>query len=310
MRSIIAAAIVAALLTIGVRAAQNASVHGEVLGGRANGEVLIVELVPVGGGRAPVRAFVGPTGEYDFREVPAGTYQIRLVDGHGEVLCREVVNAINGVNQLNLDLRDRMSASPSGGTVSLKRLRHRAPKQAIKFMQKAEECHRKGQNDKAVEWLAKAVEIDPELMEAQNSLACRYLEMKNHAKAIEHYRKALAIDPSQSALYVNLAVALIQDHQGAEAEAAARRAIDLDGRNERARYILGMALYERGAITPEALHLLYESSPRFPAAALTLAQVYSRLGWTILARQQLSGFMEKGPLEQRAQVERWMKALR
>lgn len=310
MRSIVAAAAVAAIVTIGVSAAPNANVRGEVLGGRATGEVLVVELAPVGGGRAPIRAFVGPTGGYDFRDVPAGSYELRVLDGHGDVLCRELVNATDGINQFNVELPERQTANPAGGTVSINRLKHRPPKQAIKLLDKAETYHRKGQNDKAVEALEKAVEIDPELMEAQNSLACRYLEMKNRAKAIEHYRRALALDPSQSVLYVNLAVALVQDHRGAEAEVAARRAIDLDGTNERARYVLGMALYDRGAITPEALHLLHESSVQFPTAALTLAQVYSNLGWTILAREQLSGYLEQSPPAQRGQVERWMKALR
>jgi len=257
-----------------------------------------------------MRTFAGPSGGYDFHDVPAGTYELRVLDSHGEVLCRELVNATDGINQFNLELPERKSAAPSGGTVSLKRLGHKPSKQALKFMRKAEGSQRRGHNEEAVEWLQKAVAIDPELMEAHNSLACRYLELKNHPMAVEHYRKALALDPSQSVLYVNLAVALINDHRGGEAEIAARRAIDLDGTNDRARYVLGMALYERRAITTEALHLLYESSPRFPTAALTLAQLYASFGWTMLAREQLSGYMEKSPPAQRVQAERWMKALR
>jgi tetratricopeptide (TPR) repeat protein len=309
LKYIAATAFLAGALTLSVFAAHPTNLSGEIQGGLTESGPLVVELVGTGGG-SPHRTFVSPSGTFDFRDLSQGVYELRVVNSQGEVMRRELVSAGEGYNHHTVQLPVRKDSQPTGGTISLAQLSHRIPKAARKLVGRSESLYRSGDLQGSIDALLQTVEIDPEFMAAHNNLACRYMELKRPAKAVEYYSKAIALDPSNHSIYVNLAVALIQTNRPKEAEVAARRALDLDASSVRAKYALGMSLYSAGNMTVESLQMLHASAPEFPIAGLSLAQIYSRLGWTVLASEQLSGYIQKGPPEQRAQAERWMKSLR
>lgn len=309
MKYAAAVAFCAAALTTGVFAAKVTSISGEIHGGSALWH-LRVELAATGGTATSHRTLASPNGTFGFADVAYGVYELRVISAGGDLLKRELVFAGDGLNHFSVELPERRSPSRGGGTVSIRQLRHKVPKPALKLAKKSDALRRKRDYRGSAELLEQAVALDPEFLPAFNNLGCRYMEMGEYAKAADAYSKAVAIDPSQAFVYVNLSVALINAERAADAVAAARRAMDLDPGSPKARYALGMALYHRLIVTPETLQLLHESAPAFPLARLALAQVYSRLGWNRLARENLAQYAEKSPPERGAQVQEWMNALK
>ena len=76
---------------------------------------------------------------------------------------------------------------------------------------------RKGQMDLAMTKLKRAVDQDPELALARNSLAFCYAKLGDTEKAEKEYRKALALDPESGNVRNNFGVFLCEQGQAVEA---------------------------------------------------------------------------------------------
>ena len=64
---------------------------------------------------------------------------------------------------------------------------------------------KQGKMDLAVPHFKKAVEMDPNMIQAQRGLALAFTEQKKFDQAIEHYEKSLQIDPAQPIVFDKLA---------------------------------------------------------------------------------------------------------
>jgi Flp pilus assembly protein TadD len=94
--------------------------------------------------------------------------------------------------------------------------------------------------------LRKALEIDPDYMEAHNNLGVRYMALHRFEDAAAEFRGATELDPAAEKAFANLAGALLLLGRDTEAEAAARRAVALDGTSVQGRYVLGRVLAAEG----------------------------------------------------------------
>jgi tetratricopeptide (TPR) repeat protein len=271
----------------------------------------MVELQDTSSAHPAMRASVYPNGEFEVRGVREGTYFLRVVSMRGEMITNQVVSIAGYRNFVSVRLPERTSPErPVQGLISVARLQHEPAKQALKEFKKAAEAAKDGENEKAVGHLQKAIEIDPEYIEAYNNLGTRYVIAGQLEKAVAAFRKGLALDPSAAMIESNLAIALINLKEFAGAEEAARRSVDLNGTDVKGRYVLGIALYAQGKYTPEAVEQLRRAEERFPNAGLALAAILATTGKIDQARHKLEAYLEAGHTDKREQARQMLVTLK
>jgi Flp pilus assembly protein TadD len=227
------------------------------------------------------------------RGIRSGEYSVRVTDGRGDELTRDFVT----VTESGAPVAVRLSSLPQtqddsqSGTVSIKRLAHKVPKEAKKLFSKAMDRASDGDSIGAISLLQKAVQIDPEYTEALNNLAARYMIVGDIERAIPHLEKAIAINPHEGRLYSNLALALLNTGKPVEAETAARQALKLDPSDRRSRYMLGMSLFNQRKLTEETLTNLRQTQDVYPRGQLALAAAEAAMGDTATAKSTLQGYL-------------------
>jgi tetratricopeptide (TPR) repeat protein len=318
MKFVLTAALAAALSgTLGAQfeSGAGASLRGQVnAGGPVSG--LVVELYQWGGSRPIGSTDADLGGNFEFRNIPAGDYQIRLTDYAGNVIAEQNVHLMPPSSFVNIDLQSGSAQAPSGGSsgggvVSLAELQHKAPGKAVKEFEKASKAAGKGDNEAAIAHLEKAIEIDPGYIQAYNNLGARYLRAQEYGKAAEEFRKALELDPNCQPAASNLGFTYIALQRYPEAERYARRAIDLDATSNRARFALGLALAAQNREPDEAVQNLKAAAREFPQARLALAQFFSDHGEKAQAAGELRKYLDTpdAAAEDRQKLETWLEQL-
>lgn len=168
--------------------------------------------------------------------------------------------------------------APVSDSVSLFALQHQVPKKAMDEYNKAKKAAQKKDADHAVAHLRKAVEIDPQFLDALNTLGAWYMNRGDLPDAISSFQRMVDTDPDSYPGYSNLAVGLIMQHDYTAAERCARRAADLDRGNSRARYLVAVSLMMQHKYTDEAVEYLERSQADFPPAQIFLARVFAAKG--------------------------------
>lgn len=226
-----------------------AVMRGEIQNTDLAGGRVMVELVDSNGGQLIDRAMVHPSGAFELHNVPNRTCEFRVITDTGELLRKDFLVPTQVGVGFTIDLAGlmRRKERPVSGLVSARRLAHKIPKAAMKEFRKAENATANRKDDEAIQHLEKAVELDPEFMEALNNLGTKYIRMGRPAEAAELFQRATALDPSLPQLHVNLAVALLHLRRPAEAEQEVRKALtgQTDG-NPMAKKILGISLAAQG----------------------------------------------------------------
>ncbi len=175
----------------------------------------------------------------------------------------------------NLIVKLGQTSSP-GSTlplISLNRLQHKIPNQAIREYIAAHEASHKGELNKAILHLQKAIKIDPDYFEAHNNLGVQWMREGNATEALSAFEHAIAIDATDSLAETNLSVALLTLGRFPEAEAAARAGLQGDGLSARARLYLALSLLEQNKARKEALFHLSKASSQLEPARKLLEQL-------------------------------------
>jgi Tfp pilus assembly protein PilF len=318
MKSVVIATLAAALS--GTLGAQFNSGGGVSLRGQVNAgkpiSGLVVELYQWGELRPIGSTDADTAGNFEFRNVPSGDYQIRLTDFAGNVLAEQSVHLIPPVWFVNIDLRPDNAPAPAGGSagggvVSLAELQHKVPGKAAKEFEKASKAARKGDNEAAIAHLQKAIEIDPGYIQAYNNLGARYLRAQEYDKAAEEFLRALELDPNCQPAASNLGFTYIALQRYSDAEQYARRAVDLDATSNRARFALGLALAAQNREPEEALRNLKAAARELPQARLALAQFLSDHGAKAAAAAELRKYLDspEAAAADRQKLEAWLLRL-
>ncbi len=251
---------------------------------------------------------VSATGSFQLPNIAPGTYEMQLMGRTGNVIQSEFVTLPNPM--LRVKLRDfERRERPVSGTISITRLEHKVPGKAQKEFKNAARAVDKGEAAQAIEHLQKAIEIDPDYMEAHNNLGVRYMLKGDFQTAMTHFDRAAKLDPGSALAAVNTAAALFSLKRFDEAAVAARHAVDLDPRMSKGRYILGVSLVAQKHYTDEALHSLTACAEEYPKARLLAAEILVQQGQTSEATQQLQSYLSAGNVQNRAQVESWLDKL-
>jgi Flp pilus assembly protein TadD len=140
------------------------------------------------------------------------------------------------------------------------------------------ELLRAGRSQEALDWLRKAVAIDPELGRAWVNYGVALRRTGDVAGAEAAYRKALEVDPEGASAYQNLASLLRSQGKEPEADALLEISSHLGSRNPFVYLSLGDLSLQRGQI---------EEARRFYRRALRLyhdnAEPYAAMGFASLA---------------------------
>jgi tetratricopeptide (TPR) repeat protein len=161
------------------------------------------------------------------------------------------------------------------GIVSVASLLHKIPERARKSFELAIEESSAGNYEAAARALENAVEIDPEFAEGHANLGTQYYRLARYEEAIAELERSLALDPTRSPVHANLAAAHLGLNQFDQAAASARRALEISSSNDRARYLLALAI-----ATPdhrqEVIELLTLAARTFPAAQRVLDSLLAK----------------------------------
>ena len=269
-----------------------------------------VELTNPNNRSADYRAVVGSNGAFEVHSLLPGTYQVRIIR-NDRVIHQVFVTANTHASLVQIELPEsKASARPASGTVSIQRLSHKPPKDAVKEMKRAAKARQKGDVQKSLEHLEKAVEIDPKFVEAQVNLGARYIELKRMDDAAAAFERAIRIDPYCTQAHSNLALVMIARGNAREAELSSRRAIDIDDGNMRAHYVLGYSLTMQNPSSEEALRHFMRASEAYPLARVGAAQILLERGDNGLAERQLKAYLSSGDETKREVVRSYLANLR
>jgi tetratricopeptide (TPR) repeat protein len=158
--------------------------------------------------------------------------------------------------------------------------------------------------------LQRALELDPEYVEALNNLGHHYMLSGRPAEALAMFDHAIQLDPGTALLHANRSLALLTLQRPAEAEAAARKALALDPSLTGAQYALGLALASDVAKRQEALAQLRRVSALYARARLAVAHLLAQSGEPAQAEAELTLYLRSGQVEDRQKIEGWLEQLR
>jgi tetratricopeptide (TPR) repeat protein len=216
-------------------------------------------------------------GRFEFHEVAEGVHEVQVVNLQGGVIRRTMLTVNTMGNPQELQLPIPCAEKQIAGSVSMRRLSHKATKEAVKALRKAGEAQRKGNVAEWEKYLLQAIALDPDFFEARNNMGVFLARNNRTAEALVEFRAAMEIDPASAAILSNVSACLLGLNQTKEAEEYARRALAIDPLSAQAHYLIGVALVKQNRFTIEAADHLHDSGTAFPKALQVEAVVRERI---------------------------------
>ncbi len=266
-----------------------------------------------------VVAYTNARGQYEFRSVPAGNYELVAEDERQQFeIATQRVQVYAGLPTvitvtLKVKSADK-SAAPGQASVSVGELDKNIPKEARKEFERGTKAAADGQTNEAITHLQKAVTLYPAFMMAHNDLGAQLLEAGRLDEAAVVLRTAVKLDPKAFYPHLNLGVVLLQQKQFIEAAQVLDQAISLDPQAPAARLYAGVAHltlkdFDRAE---KELRLAYESGgAEYALALFHLGQLYLSKGNRPLALQNFEAYLRDMPdASNAAQVKKLIDTLR
>jgi hypothetical protein len=216
-----------------------------------------VEFAEAGSHARAQRVSVSAEGEFEFRSATSGEWEVRLLDGYGNVL-QVAYEPLNPGSSITLTIPERSQSGAPGGAVDVTQL-HPVDRKALHEFQSAEKADAHGDVDRAMEHLHKAVQLDPKFAAAHQELGVHYANSRSFEPALAEFTEALRLNPHLTIAHVNRSVMLFELRRFEEAEAEGRLALHQDGSLTKAHYIVGISMLEQKKGTPEALEHLKQA---------------------------------------------------
>lgn len=170
---------------------------------------------------------------------------------------------------------------PPPEAVSARRLAHPPAKKALKLYQEAMQQIQEGNAKSAEEKLRRAIEVDPEFVDAYNELAVLQMGKKEYAAAVTLLRQALEKEPEALHPLLNLGISLNYLAQHQEAIKPLRHVLQQSPDFIVAHVHLGIALLETDQATEAESHLVRGKVARGLEQALAylyLGKLYAQVG--------------------------------
>lgn len=228
-------------------AASFSELRGVVRG--TQGHHVMVEVRPTDGrmdGWQRTQVRVG--GEYEFRQLPAGNYWLRVSTEQGDVIDERALTLQGPVVTVETEIKSVAGREAAGsvGVVSAQRVRHVVPKGAKKEFGRYLASREEEDWAEAEEHLEKALALDGEFVEAWVNLGALHTRRRQWAQAAAEFERALAIDPGCAPAWANRAFVYLHTGNAKAAEEAAKKALRYEPGNETTRYLLRLAELNQG----------------------------------------------------------------
>jgi tetratricopeptide (TPR) repeat protein len=311
MRFSLACVVLVVFLTVqGAQAERIGELKGRVVqDSAALPQDLTIAFRDLSTGRLTEEVQVMPDGSFEVSDLDPGEYEVKVTNHSGDLLHHEFVTVGANVAPLWVRLPQPAVTPPMSGTISVGQLQHRTPSKARREFRAALKSCDSGDVEKCKKHLEKAIEIDPDYMEAHNNLGVRYMVLDQYNQALVEFQRTVELDPTSTRGHINMSLTLSLLGRYSEAEVAARRATQLEPRSIPARYALGQILAVQDKNTPEALKNLQMAVEQYPNARLPLARVLVRRGAIKEAVGVLREYLQSGTSEKRQEVQTWLTAL-
>jgi predicted O-linked N-acetylglucosamine transferase (SPINDLY family) len=144
-------------------------------------------------------------------------------------------------------------------------------------------AHQRGDNERAIEFIARAIHLDGSQAPFHNNLGNALRSQGQLAEAIASYERALQLRPNYAEAHNNLGIALVEQGQLAEAIASIERALQLQPYDAEAHNNLGVALRSQGRLA-EAIASYQRALQLRP----NYAEAHNNLGNALRSEGQLA----------------------
>lgn len=225
---------------------------------------------------------------FSFEDLPAGSYQLTIEQEDRPTVARPVVIK-NYPTAKILSLEVRLSADsttfkevttePGERAHAGEGVQTLLSRKAAKEFQKGMLQSEKGNFEKAIEHLEKAVREAPNFLEAYNNLGTQYQRLERFDKAIECFQKAIAVRDDSSKPHINLATVYLLQGKQELAVRSFKAALRIDENSVPAHRALGQILFQQGNLSAAEEHL---------ELATRLNPKESRNAFVLLAQIQLT----------------------
>jgi tetratricopeptide (TPR) repeat protein len=308
---------------------QAVNVRGRIITGGQFPDALITEVRFESDGGQPIGfAYANSGGEFTFQQsnvnLDQNIYVVVNMDGFKPYRERIYggfgMNGFDGFITIFLERESTVTIRTGGGVVDLKQLRARIPGKAVDEYEKAMKESSKGNRDKAVEGLLRAVKLAPDFYEAQHTLGIQYMALHKFDDAENALLRAKDLSPKAAEPLINLGTLYYQRGETEtdagdkdKADATFDKAADVLEEALRrnplaasAHSYLGAALYKLGSLeeAETSLKRAIDLDADQSNARLMLVNVYTRAGRYPEALEQVNAFIAKNPkAPQRAALE-------
>jgi tetratricopeptide (TPR) repeat protein len=287
---------------------ETANVEGHLAGRESGpGEHDVIELVDQG--RVVGRAYVDTDGTFHFRNVAVGGYEIRVVTVSGDVLQRDLVSVRAQSPPIELRVPETRGSRPVSGTVSVRSLSAKVPKNVTRELLRAEHDTAAGNRAGALAHLERAAQECPDCVQVLNNMGVAYIQMGDAERAMAAFRKAVAADPDSVFAQGNLAISLLAVGRYDEAGDAAAHALRLDPSSAAARYAAGASALARRDCSNQTEANLRAAAAVYPKARLAIAQSLLCRGDRPAALLELNAYLSDPKAPLRDKVQSWVAAL-
>lgn len=182
------------------------SVTGTVrtMSGKAMKDVQ-VQLLELSHGSVMNSAFTNSSGEFQFNNVPKGTYEVVASVGVHQAQDRVEVSAWNASTNLRMPVSDAPEDGAGTNTISV--AQYKVPEKAREELARARDATAKMKFDEAQKHVSKALEIYPHFADALTLQAILKLSAKEPDGAIADLQNAIQCDGNYGLAYVVLGAA-------------------------------------------------------------------------------------------------------
>ncbi|PYS31444.1 MAG: hypothetical protein DMG11_01325 [Acidobacteria bacterium] len=259
----------------------------------------VLVLLDHSGSKKDQRTFTDLRGNFEFRNVPEGSYNIRVrLEGFENV---NYPVDLPGTPYVFIFLNGSAASGPAalGGNqvVDIRQLTANIPKQAIKEYEKAVREIKDHNTQRAIERLEKAIKLAPNFYNAHLGLGQEYRKTDRLDAAEHELTRAFELNPREGTPLIQLGEIYLEKDNFERAAEVLSQAIRVAPGSAIAHYALGRARYKLSqyAEAEQAFTRAALLDKDFEAPELMLLHVYVRQGKLSAALSRMDALLRRNP---------------
>jgi len=278
--------------------ASSSSIGGQiVVSGNGGLKEPVLVLLDHSGSKKDQRTDTDLHGNFEFHNVPKGSYNIRVrLEGFENVNYPvDVPGTAYVFIFLNGSAGRRPAALGGNRVVDIRQLTAKIPKQALMEYEKAVREIKDHNTQRAIERLEKSVQLAPDFYNAHLGLAQEYRRTGRLDAAEQELTRAFELNPREGTPLIQLGEMYLDTNNFERAAEVLSQAIRVEPGSVIAHYALGRACYKLSqyAEAEQAFARALLLDKDFEAAELMLLHVYVRQGRLSAALSRMDALLQK-----------------